>query len=185
MPYSRSYHYRRETGIGVASLSTYQVPDAKPFSQNTDTLPLTPSTVDDETLERILARVTLPLYFLEPVEAFQTAHRLGLKERIAELLHQLELRYELTRSVKSRLKTASLDAGSHLLNLERLNRFVDPTVDSRRSQLESRLDSLYREVAREQHEFWKDQQGLREQLIELLNEYRLAAWRSGLVTGLS
>ncbi len=185
MQYTRACHYLAHA-LPSASPPYGWPPDGKPALDSSTYAAPNPSTTetDADTLERILRSVTLPLYGLEPVEALQTAHRLSLKERIGELLRQLGLRHELTRSVKDRLKAASLDAGSQLLNLERLNRFTDPTVDSRRSQLESRLDGLYREGTREQHEFWKDQQSLREQLVELLNEYRLAAWRARLVTGL-
>ena len=58
-------------------------------------------------------------------------------------------------------------------------------MEHRRSELETRQEHLYREGTREQQDFWKDQQKLREQLMELLNEYRLVAWRSSLITSLS
>ena len=95
MPYNRIYQYLAATDIGLALPMPYQAADAKPFSQSHSTPPSTPPTVDDETLERILTRVTLPLYGLEPVEALQTAHRLSLKERIARPHDVVERRWLL------------------------------------------------------------------------------------------
>ena len=101
MSYRTSY-YLGDPDAGFAPRIPDRGTDAKRLSRNSITLHPTP-TVDDETHERILQRVALPLYGLEPIEALQISHRLSLKERLGELLRQLERRYELTRSTKDRL----------------------------------------------------------------------------------
>ena len=141
--------------------------------------------VDDEDLERLLERVSRPLQKLDPLEALPKARSLNLTDRIVELLHQLDVRYGLHRSIQGRLKSHILETRNTLLNLQPYGVPFDASMDKRRSTLESVVEHHYTDRNREELDFWKDQRELREQLIELLNEYRMAAWRNSLLIGLS
>lgn len=184
MSYTTAYHYldgdfappSSEYGRSVRSMSSV-------LSHAHATPDSATQTHDDETLDRILRQATHPLQAMDPLDVL-VQKGLSLKERIRELLRQLELRYSLNQSIKDHLKEASLKTSSTLLNVERLAQRGDPMAVQRRSQSESRLDKLYQQGTGEQLDFWKDQQRLREQLVELLNEYRQAAARDRLIGSL-
>ena len=181
MPYTRAYHYLVQPDPLPAvpySLPAVNLSGTDAFQNDSG------QRIPSEELERTLHRLVVPIAALDPAEAVTAAKSLNLRERIAELLSQLEQRYKLTASIKRHLKERSLETSSQLLNLERPMSFGDPAADRKRSELESRMDQLYREGTREQHECWKDQLNLREQLLEASSEYRLAGWRSRLITGL-
>ena len=91
------------------------------------------------------------------------------------------MRGALRKAVAERGKRAELDVRSKLLNLEGYIANLDPVVEKRRAALESRLDGIYRDQARTQLDFWKDQQTLRERLTELLGEFQQASSRDRLV----
>ena len=184
MSYTTAYHYLEGHFEPASSeYSSSPIRMVSGHSQAYATSDLTTQTLDDETLDRILRQATQPLHTMDPLDVL-VQKGLSLKERIRELLRQLELRHNLNRSIKDHLKEASLKTSSTLLNVERLAQRGDPMAVQRRSQSESRLDKLYQQGTGEQLDFWKDQQRLREQLVELLNEYRQAAARDRLIGSL-
>lgn len=184
MTYTPNYRYLAQAapltspGYGV-SPSDRRIETALPAPAYRP-LHLPESRVDPEQLDRALRWTVLPVLGGDPVDGLQAVRRLGLRERIAELLTQLELRDELHQSTTARLKEGRLDTRSEIVTLERIAAFRDSAIDQRRAQLETRLEGLYRETTRAQQESWKDQRELREQLLELLGEYRLLAWRGQL-----
>ena len=184
MSYTTAYHYLE--GHFAPASSEYgssPIRMVSGLSRAYATSGVTTQALDDETLDRILRQATHPLQTMDPLDVL-VQKGLSLKERIRELLRQLELRYSLNQSIKDHLKQASLKTSSTLLNAERLAQLGDPVAVQRRSQSESRLDKLYQQGTGEQLDFWKDQQRLREQLVELLNEYRQAAARDRLIGSL-
>ena len=184
MSYTTAYHYLE--GQLSRTSSEYGMAPNRMFSglsQAYATSDVTTQALDDDTLDRILRQATHPLQTMDPLDVL-VQKGLSLKERIRELLRQLELRHSLNQSIKDHRKEASLKTSSTLLNVERLAQRGDPMAIQRRSQSESRLDKLYQQGTGEQLDFWKDQQRLREQLVELLNEYRQAAARDRLIGSL-
>ncbi len=184
MSYITAYHYFPSDPV-AASSEYGRSPNrmSSGLSQAYATSDVTTQVLDDETLDRILRQATHPLQTMDPLDVL-VQKGLSLKERIRELLRQLELRHGLNQSIKDHLKEVSLKTSSTLLNVERLAQLGDPMANQRRSQSESRLDKLYQQGTGEQLDFWKDQQRLREQLVELLNEYRQAAARDRLIGSL-
>jgi hypothetical protein len=183
MTYSNKYAYLAGgmpfTGYTSAPIQRYDVPFPIAGSMSTEL-----NTIDDQRLDEFLSSWKSPLSG-DPLYSLIQNRTALPREQIREILFQLELRTSLGRELQRRTKDGALDVRSKLLNLEDPAMSADPITQKRRATLESRLDSLYRDEARVESDFWKDQQMLREKLIELLGQYREASTRERLIGELS
>ncbi len=176
-------NYYLAHGLGSQPDQVYQGSADRIVHRPYDSLPSVTDAQLDQTVEELLSRGTRKTH-ADPLDNLIFGRGTNLREQIREILFQLQLRDGLVREFQQRSAHVVQDVRSELLNLASVVRWMDPVIEKRRAGLESRLDTIYREQFRSRLDFWKDQRDLREQLVELLGQYRLAVARDQLLTDL-